>query len=252
MPLRFSHDEIHDDPEFIAETRQMYQDFDWFCEHAPELGERFPGLYVAITQGEVYAAATRLEAYNLAKEQKPGFEPLVVYIPKERRIMIYDLSWRLRRSEGSESTLILPLMSNQPLAGGSDSRSSSIPAPMQHFWIKAVWNRLALIRRRLSRLMPVASAAWHRIRKLGEPTLHGAASSTLAGFFFTPSTRSRARLFPAASPTLMAYLQTMLEGGPYDSTSSALADFTKPCSRLSPGPGQQRDSLGTRVFIHFG
>jgi hypothetical protein len=105
MPLRFSHDEIHDDPEFIAETQQMNQDFDWFCAHAPELGERFPGLFVAITQGEVYAAATRLDAYNLAKEQKPGSEPLVVYIPKERRIMIYDQSWWLCRSQRSASTL---------------------------------------------------------------------------------------------------------------------------------------------------
>ena len=93
MSLRFSHDEIHDDPEFIAETQQMHRDFDWLCEHSPELSERFAGMYVAIAHEAAYAATTREGAYLLAKQQNPGYEPLVFYFPAERRIMIYDFSW---------------------------------------------------------------------------------------------------------------------------------------------------------------
>jgi hypothetical protein len=92
MPLRFLRDEVVDDPAFIAETQQMNRDFDWLARHSPELSEQFAGMYVAIAYEEAYPAATREEAYQLAKEKHPDYEPLVFHFPAERRIMIYDLS----------------------------------------------------------------------------------------------------------------------------------------------------------------
>jgi hypothetical protein len=93
MPLRFLRDEIITDPEAIAKARQQQRDFDWLCEHSPKLSEQFAGMHVAVAYEQVYAAATSQEAYNLAKEKHPDYEPLVFYFPAERRIMIYDLSW---------------------------------------------------------------------------------------------------------------------------------------------------------------
>ena len=92
MSLKFLRDEIIDDPKEIAEAQQMYRDFEWLAEHSPELSEQFAGRYVAISHKKAYAAATRQEAYRLAKEQHPDYEPLVFYFQAERRIMIYDLS----------------------------------------------------------------------------------------------------------------------------------------------------------------
>jgi hypothetical protein len=98
MPLKFLRDEIGD-AESAAEAQQLHRDFNWFCEHSAELSEQFSGMYVAVAGEEVYAAATREEAYNLAKEQKPGSQPLVFHIPAERRIMIYDLQREVYDSE---------------------------------------------------------------------------------------------------------------------------------------------------------
>ena len=59
MPLKFLRDEMDENSD---EARQLYQDLEWFSQHAPELSKQFPGMYVAVIQGEAYAAATRLAA----------------------------------------------------------------------------------------------------------------------------------------------------------------------------------------------
>lgn len=89
MPLKFLRDEVDESP---AEARQIDQDLEWFSQHVSELSKQFPGMYVAVVQGETYAASTRLAAYNLAKEQQPDLKPLVFYIPSEKRLMVYDFS----------------------------------------------------------------------------------------------------------------------------------------------------------------
>ena len=90
MPLEFSHDEPAT-PESAQRARQLLEDQQWYADHSQELHDRFAGLFVAVAGGEPFAAATREAAYALAKQRKPDHDPIVFFLPKERKLSIYDL-----------------------------------------------------------------------------------------------------------------------------------------------------------------
>jgi len=91
MPLQFSHDDPPT-PESTLQARQLLEDQQWYADHAQELHERFAGLFVAIAWREPFVAATREAAYGLAKQHKPDRDPIVFFVPRERKLSIYDLS----------------------------------------------------------------------------------------------------------------------------------------------------------------
>ena len=90
MPLEFSHDEPAT-PESAQRARHLLEDQQWYADHSQEVHDRFAGLFVAVVGGEPFAAATREAAYALAKQRKPDREPIVFFLPKERKLSIYDL-----------------------------------------------------------------------------------------------------------------------------------------------------------------
>jgi hypothetical protein len=90
MSLQFS----HDGPvtlESAQRARQLLEDQQWYADHSQELHDRFAGLFVAVAGGEPFAAVTREGAYALAKQHKPDRDPIVFFLPKERKLSIYDL-----------------------------------------------------------------------------------------------------------------------------------------------------------------
>jgi hypothetical protein len=91
MPLQFSHDDPAT-PESAIQARQLLEDQQWYADHAQELHERFTGLFVAVAGSEPFAAATREAAYIVAKQHKPDRDPIVFFLPKERKLSVYDLS----------------------------------------------------------------------------------------------------------------------------------------------------------------
>lgn len=91
MPLQFSHDDPAT-PESVVQARQLLEDQQWYADHAQELHERFAGLFVAVAEREPFAATTREAAYTMAKQHKPDRAPIVFFLPKERKLSVYDLS----------------------------------------------------------------------------------------------------------------------------------------------------------------
>ena len=91
MALQFSHDELAT-LESTRRARQLLEDQQWYADHSQELHDHFAGLFVAVTGGEPFAAATREAAYALAKQHKPDRDPLVFFLPKERKLGVYDFS----------------------------------------------------------------------------------------------------------------------------------------------------------------
>ncbi|MGH8009217.1 MAG: hypothetical protein ACREQ3_19695 [Candidatus Binatia bacterium] len=91
MPVQFSHDDPAT-PESIRQVRCLLEDQQWYVEHSQELHDRFAGLFVAVAGGEAFAASTREAAYALAKRSKPERDPIVFFLPKERKLSIYGLS----------------------------------------------------------------------------------------------------------------------------------------------------------------
>ena len=84
----------HDEPatsESIHRACQLLEDQQWYADHSQELHNRFAGFFVAVAGREPFAAATREEAYALEKQHKPDREPIVFFLPKERKLSIYDL-----------------------------------------------------------------------------------------------------------------------------------------------------------------
>ena len=88
MALQFSHDELAT-LESAQRARQLLEDQQWYADHSQELHDRFAGLFVAVAGGESFAAATREAAYALAKQYKPERDPLVFFLPKERKLGVY-------------------------------------------------------------------------------------------------------------------------------------------------------------------
>jgi hypothetical protein len=62
---------------------------EWLTEHGAPLFERFPGKYVAVSEGEVFVADDASEARREAIERHPNDEPFLQYIPRESRERIY-------------------------------------------------------------------------------------------------------------------------------------------------------------------
>lgn len=91
MSLQFSHDEPAT-PESVCRARQLLDDQQWYADHSQELHNRFAGSFVAVASGEPFAAATREEAYSLAKQRKRDCDPIVFFLPKERKLSVYGLS----------------------------------------------------------------------------------------------------------------------------------------------------------------
>lgn len=90
MSLHFSHDDPPT-PDSVQQAQFLLEDQEWYARHSQELYEHFAGLFVAVTNGETFAAATREEAYALAKHRKPNRDPIVFFLPKERKLSIYGL-----------------------------------------------------------------------------------------------------------------------------------------------------------------
>jgi hypothetical protein len=77
------------DPEFNQSLARFRRNGEWLTEHGAPLFERFRGQYIAVSEGEVFAANDAWEARRLAKEKHPDDEPFVQYIPRERYERIY-------------------------------------------------------------------------------------------------------------------------------------------------------------------
>jgi len=90
MPLQFSHDEPAT-PESAQRARHLLEDQQWYADHSQELHDRFAGLFVAVAGGAPFAAATREAAFALAKQGKPDRDPIVFFLPKERKLSVYGL-----------------------------------------------------------------------------------------------------------------------------------------------------------------
>lgn len=90
MPLQFSHDDLAT-PESALQAHQLLEDQQWYADHSQELHNRFAGFFVAVADQEPFAAPTREAAYALAKQHKPDRTPIVFFLPKERKLSIYDL-----------------------------------------------------------------------------------------------------------------------------------------------------------------
>jgi len=90
MSLQFSHDDPPT-PESAVRARQLLEDQQWYADHAQELHQRFAGLFVAVAGREPFAAATREGAYALAKQHKPDRDPIVFFLPRERKLSVSDL-----------------------------------------------------------------------------------------------------------------------------------------------------------------
>ncbi len=90
MPLQFSHD-APATPESTMQARQLLEDQQWYADHAQELYEHFAGLFVAVAGREAFTAATREAAYALAQRHKPDRDPIVFFLPKERKLSVSGL-----------------------------------------------------------------------------------------------------------------------------------------------------------------
>ena len=62
---------------------------EWLTAHGAPLFERFPGKYLAISEGEVFVADEASEARCLAMAKHPDDEPFLQYVPRESRERIY-------------------------------------------------------------------------------------------------------------------------------------------------------------------
>ena len=62
---------------------------EWLTEHGAPLFEQFPGMYLAVSEGEVFVADEASEARRLAREKHPNDEPFLQYVPRESWERIY-------------------------------------------------------------------------------------------------------------------------------------------------------------------
>lgn len=88
-PLQFIRDEKLREDDAVR-AREILQDMDWFNAHAAEIGDQYREKYVAVADGKLFAADSRKEAYDLALAQSPTRQPFVIYIPADKRKMVYD------------------------------------------------------------------------------------------------------------------------------------------------------------------
>ena len=74
---------------FSALMDRFRHNGEWLTEHGAPLFERFPGKYLAVSEGEVFVADEPSEARRLAKAKHPNDEPFLQYVPRESRERIY-------------------------------------------------------------------------------------------------------------------------------------------------------------------
>lgn len=77
------------DPELTARIARFRRNGEWLTAQGEYLFERFPGKYVAVSEGGVFVANDASEAARLASEKHPDDQPFVQFIPRESRERIY-------------------------------------------------------------------------------------------------------------------------------------------------------------------
>jgi hypothetical protein len=77
------------DPEFNEKMKRFRFNGEWLTAHGAPLFERFPGKYIAVSEGDVFVAEHASEARQLASEKHPDDEPFLQFIPRESRERIY-------------------------------------------------------------------------------------------------------------------------------------------------------------------
>jgi hypothetical protein len=77
------------DPEFNEKMKRFRRNGEWLTAHGAPLFERFPGKYIAVSEGDVFVAEHAPEARRLASEKHPDDEPFVQFVPRESRERIY-------------------------------------------------------------------------------------------------------------------------------------------------------------------
>jgi hypothetical protein len=74
---------VTEEPEDVEFNRRMdrfQRNGEWLTEHGAPLFERFPGQYVAVSEGDVFVSDNAWAARQLAREKHPDDEPFVQYI----------------------------------------------------------------------------------------------------------------------------------------------------------------------------
>ena len=77
------------DPVLNLRMEKFQRNGEWLTKHGASLFAKYPGRYIAVSEGEVFVADDHWEARRLAKEQHPDDEPFVQYIPEESYERIY-------------------------------------------------------------------------------------------------------------------------------------------------------------------
>ena len=88
MPLQFLRDEKLP-ADAVTRVREWLRYVDWFNDHAAEISTQCKGKYVAVVDGEFFAADSRKEAHDLTRAHYPTGQPFVIYIPLKTRKMVY-------------------------------------------------------------------------------------------------------------------------------------------------------------------
>lgn len=83
------------DPELAHRLQRFRRNGEWLTEHGAFVFSAYRGKFIAVSEGEVFAADDRWEARRLAQEKHPDDEPLVQFIPLEKIERIYANSWPL-------------------------------------------------------------------------------------------------------------------------------------------------------------
>jgi hypothetical protein len=78
-----------DDPALADRMARFRRNAEWLTANGAPLFDRFPGSYLAVSDGEVFVADDAREARRLAQEKHPDDEPFVQYVPRDRYPRIY-------------------------------------------------------------------------------------------------------------------------------------------------------------------
>ncbi|MBU1487379.1 hypothetical protein KKH56_04945 [bacterium] len=61
---------------------------DYLLKHSQEFSEKYPGKYIAIIKDELVAVGkSNIEVFKKAKEQHPGGEVSISYIPTDKEMV---------------------------------------------------------------------------------------------------------------------------------------------------------------------
>jgi hypothetical protein len=84
-------EEHPEDPELTRLFELTERNARWFSDHAQQLGvyETCRGQFIAVSEGEIFAADSSDEAERLAIAKHPNDIPHIQYIPREKTHRIY-------------------------------------------------------------------------------------------------------------------------------------------------------------------